>query len=377
MANGNGCEQCDYERPKCGNCVRVNRECIYESNITIVAYEPPTSGDSHARQQRQRAPLQPLTQTAGLDSGIQASQHGIGEPRAHDDSDREQYYYSHGGNQALPYRFQHTFQHTFKQRPLQEDELPGSQQKHHKTRTANAWPDYLLAVSARRSGVSEAAVSLHNAAHRQGMRDQFYDRFLPLQKTSWDVAQTWLDSWMAIQDTNGLAYMAIHSMHVQTMAQELGDSAKLHTALSTQAKLLRSLGKHLSAANTVDARAVAFATSATILMTDVVLLGVPERIKCGSHEGSMAWLTHVPGVTGCLEAMGPKELQNPAIHHIYRAVRAVIVRTVSNPSEANPRPRPPLLCWLQPTLTCSTDVCPCVRGQGYDPELGEVEDDPL
>lgn len=192
-----------------------------------------------------------------------------------------------------------------------------------------SWRDRRLAIAARRSGVSPPAVSLQNAALLDGARDRFVEKFLPIDRATWKLAEGWLDSWRKLSEAHQVVSMTARSLYVQIMAQELRDTAKYRAALQMAAESYRLLSTHLAEAKTLEAKRAAFAASATMLMTDAVLVGAPEHLPRGPHEVSHAWLTHVPGITSCILALGPKAFQEPDLQKLFNVIRSVLVSKAS------------------------------------------------
>lgn len=196
-----------------------------------------------------------------------------------------------------------------------------------------SWQDHRLAVAARRSGVSPPAVSLQNTAMLDGARDRFLEKFMPHDRATWKLAEGWINSWGKLSRAHRMVNMTVRALYVQIMAQELRDAAKYRTALQMAADSYRLLSTHLADAQTLEAKRVAFAASATMLMTDAVLVAAPENIPRWPHEASQshAWLTHVPGITSCILALGPKAFQEPDLQKLFNVIRSVLVSLTSRP----------------------------------------------
>lgn len=173
-----------------------------------------------------------------------------------------------------------------------------------------------------------------------GARDRFLEKFMPHDRTTWKLAEGWVESWRNFSRAHRMVDMTTRSLYVQIMAQDLRDPAKYRAALQMAAESYRLLSAHLAEAKTLEAKRVAFAASATMLMTDAVLVGAPEKLPRGPHEVSHAWLTHVPGITSCILALGPKAFQEPELQKMFNVIRSVLV---SLPS--------PGLTWISYKLT--------------------------
>lgn len=301
---------------------------MYESSITIVAYQPTpeTPGTTSSERassglRQEQALLPPLVWATDV-----GSEQGL--------VDEKQPKKDHHGQKGLLQPNHETRQHQWHKTQAEERLELCSRRRKHLERRSPSWQDELKAVSARRWSVGESTVSLLDTAHLDGARDQFVNRFLPRDKTSWAVAHNWIVSWFAVAKTHRVAQIASQSLHVQLMAQELGDVAKLQAALTVTSRAFSMLGAHLSTANTIEAKKIAFISAATMLSTDVILICIPEKIprRQGSQNNDTDpfwWLAHADGVTTCLQVLGIEALGQGPLFDIFCAMRPLLVSTGS------------------------------------------------